>query len=382
MPVIDRIVNEAGETVSTLTQEELNRVQYTYSLGTSTLTGAPVNRGTYYVSAEINGTEFHAITGALKDFTISPKQLTVARIEKYLTYVTAEELKALEKAPEIKNPGMILLNGVVGADQVSVTATKVSYNDTTIGYGAKKITLEGVTLSGKDKDNYSIASTQTVFGQISYRLNDAIFRKPDGSTVWDKFYPVDSPDPVTTPDDHSPYYPVDNVFHSHVDFVYARTEGEGESGKVVALDVVFGNMQFIYTEKVWNPTTMEYEESPNQQSYWVGFDGANNSVTVINRSNREVSCSVSATIDYLHGSHGDSTHGIRAGVYETNADTVTTADDVSGTPRTVAAATPGDETKYGTVGEKTFYIRLSGIPALDEGTSYTPVGRLTLTFSQ
>lgn len=378
-PSVASVVDQYGASVEEVTQEDLDSIVYTYTKGTENLDSAPKDAGSYTVSAVIRGTDYNATCTSMA-FTISRRTLTVARITNYLTYVTIEGYEELKKDPTIQKPGLILLDGVVGNDDVTVSYSKIFYNNTDIGYGIDKITLEGVTLSGTGKDNYTIADEQKVFGQISYLLNDAIFRKPDGSdTNWDKFYPVDSTDPVTKEDDHSK--PDGNgKFTSHTDYVYARTEGEGENGSVYAMDLVFGNMQFTYTEKVWNPTTMEYEEGPNGASFWVGFDGTNNSVTVINRSNRAVGCAVTATIDYLHGIHGSGNRGIGAGVYETNEATDTT--DVSGKSLTVDAATPGDETKWGKVGERVYYIRLYGMPALDEGANFTPVGRLNLTFTK
>ena len=84
---------------------------------------------------------------------------------------------------------------------------------------------------------------ETVFGQISYSLNGAIFRKKPGKT-WDKFYPVDSKLPVdsTTADYHSPTN--GGVYDTHGEYVYARTENRGDSQAVYAVDIEFGAMYF------------------------------------------------------------------------------------------------------------------------------------------
>ena len=382
------VVDQDGEAVETVTQEDLDKIRFSYQRTNGTITedcSAPKNAGTYQVTAVIEA-ESYTATSAVTPFTISKKTLTVSRIENYLTYIKKADLDKWTangtKTHPLDSTGLVVLNGVVSGDQVSVTVGSAYYNDLTVGYGPQKITLENVTLSGnsEDEQNYTIKPTQKVFGQISYNLTGAIFRKADGDSAWDKFYPTDSKTPVTgdSADYHSPI-DKDGKFTSHVEYIYARTQGKGERGAVYAMELEFGNMQFVYTEKVWNPDTMEYEEAEDGSSFWIGFDGKNNHVTVINRSNKAVGCTVTAKIDFLHENHGSGNSGIGVGVYNSNDSTDTT--NISGVSQAVPAATAGDHKNYGEVGTKQFFIRLTGVPALVDGGDYTSVGNLTVKFS-
>lgn len=383
------VVDQYGEAVETVTQEDLDKIRFSYQRINGTIStedcSAPKNAGTYQVTAVIEA-ESYTATSAVTPFTISKKTLTVSRIENYLTYVTRSELEEWKNEGtthplDVAKLGLIVLDGVVNGDIVDVSVTKAEYNDLSIGYSSNKITLTGVTLTGDGKDNYTIGSTQTVFGQINYRLDGSIFRKPDGSSsTWDKFYPIDSDSPVNdgNKDYHSPK-DEDGKFTSHVEYIYARTQGKGERGAVYAMELEFGNMQFVYTEKVWNPDTMEYEEAEDGSSFWIGFDGKNNHVTVINRSNKAVGCTVTAKIDFLHENHGSGNSGIGVGVYNSNDSTDTT--NISGVSQAVPAATAGDHKNYGEVGTKQFFIRLTGVPVLVDGGDYTSVGNLTVKFS-
>ena len=383
------VVDQDGEAVETVTQEDLDKIRFSYQRINGTIStedcSAPKNAGAYQVTAVIEA-ESYTATSAVTPFTISKKKLTVSRIENYLTYIKKADLDkwtadGTKTHPLENGTGLVVLNGVVSGDQVSVTVGSAYYNDLSVGYGTQKITLEKVTLSGKSEDeqNYTIDSTQTVFGQISYNLTGAIFRKADGDSAWDKFYPTDSKTPVTdgSADYHSPKN--DDGYTSHVEYIYARTQGKGERGAVYAMELEFGNMQFVYTEKVWNPDTMEYEEAEDGSSFWIGFDGKNNHVTVINRSNKAVGCTVTAKIDFLHENHGSGNSGIGVGVYNSNNSTDTT--NISGVSQAVPAATAGDHKNYGEVGTKQFFIRLTGVPALVDGGDYTSVGNLTVKFS-
>lgn len=373
-PSIKAVVGSINYPVEGVTQEELDSVEYTFSKGTNTISAAPKDAGTYSVSAVIHAETYIARTKQAVGFTISPKTLTVSRIVNYLRYVTSEELKNFNAT--IENP-VLILNGVVSGDTVNASA-KAAYVNNTIGYALDKIRLTGITLTnadGSEASNYTIAKEQRVFGQLSYKLDSAIFRKPDGSAWdWDKFYPVDSDTPVTKEDEHSKP-DSENRFTSHTDYVYARTQGEGERGKFYACDIELGSMEFVYSELVWSPDTMEYQKSPD--SNWYGFDGVKNKVTVINRSNAKIDCAITAEIYFLHAIHTEGGKGIGVGVYESNAD----GTNISGVATPVAAATPGDHTKCGTAGTKDFFVRLNGTPTLVAGGEFTAVGRLDIVIT-
>lgn len=367
------------------TEAELNSVEYTYYRQDGTawtpIGAAPKDAGTYKVSARIAAVSYNATSET--QFTISKRTVTVNRIEHPLTYVSSAEYEGWTGVTHpVADPGKIFLNNVISGDDLSATAANVFYNNIEIGYKADKITLEGITLSGASAHNYETAATQRVFGQISYKLDQAIFKKKPGHH-WDKFYPVDSTVPVGPPgtvDYHSPPTTIDGniVYDTHGDHVYARTENTGEEQSIYAVDIEFGAMYFSYSKSQWNPNTMTYKELADE-SRWTGFDGGNNCVTVINRSNRAVYYAPNVRIDFLHSAIGDSTTGIKANFYDTNADTGTI---ITGIKRELSAATAGNIAALGTAQRQTCYIRLSGVPQLAESDQFTVVGGVTVTISR
>lgn len=382
-PSISSFHSQGGDTI-TPDADELANATYTYTYyeinGTSSSTqleSAPKNAGTYKISAKINAKTFSAECET--SFTISQRTLTVSRIENALAYVTSEEYNGWTAPHPIADPGKIYLTGVVGSDDVRASAASVSYNEISIGYKADKITLTGITLSGNDSGNYTTAENQTVFGQISYSLNKAIFRKKPGTgSWWDKFYPTDSEVPVNddTADYHSPKN--GDVFDAHSEYVYARTENKGDALSIYAVDIEFGAMYFTYSKSMWDPDSFEYVDLVGE-SKWSGFDGSNNQILIKNRSNSEVCYAVNSKIDFIHSSIGDSTAGIRADIYTENSSAGTA---ITGQTKTVGAATPGDDKGTGTEGIARCYIILSGVPQLAESDHFTVVGSLTVTISR
>ena len=379
-PSIFRLYTEETGEEYTATDAELNSATYSYyeqegTLWTELGATAPKNAGQYKVSAEIHADTFTATSET--EFTIAKRTLTVNRIQNPLTYVSAAEHVGWTAPREIKDPGKIYLSGVVGADDVKASAASVFYNDISIGYRVDKITLEGITLSGKDVGNYETADTQKVFGQISYSLDGAIFRKKPGSS-WDKFYPVDSPAPVTpeTEDWHSPA--TGGVYDAHRDYVYARTENMGNNQSVYAVDIEFGAMYFTYSMSRWNVNSMVYEELFGE-SRWTGFEGSNNVIKVTNRSNTPIWYAPNVKIDFLHSAIGDSTVGIKANFYEENSASGT---PITGVKQEVSAATAGNSNNHGTSVSSSCYIRLSGVPQLGDSDHFTVVGNVSVTISR
>lgn len=379
-PSILRLYSEETGEAYTATDAELNSASYSYYVQEGTLwtkigTNAPKNAGTYKVSAAIHADTFTATSDA--EFTISKRTLTVNRIQNPLTYVSAAEHAGWNAPRDIQDPGRIYLSGVVGADEVSASAASVFYNDVSIGYSVEKITLTGITLSGADVNNYETADTQKVFGQISYSLDGAIFRKKPGM-AWDKFYPVDSLIPVApgTADWHSPA--TGGVYNAHSDYVYARTENMGNSQSVYAVDIEFGAMYFTYSMSKWNVNTMVYEELVGE-SRWTGFEGGNNEIKVTNRSNASIWYAPNAKIDYLHSALGDSTVGIKANFYADNSSSGT---PITGIKQEVPAALAGNKNSFGIAVSRSCYIRLSGVPQLGDSDHFTVVGNVSVTISR
>ena len=377
-PSILRLYSEeTGEAYNNATDAELNSATYSYykQEGTELGATAPKNAGQYKVKAEIRADTFTATSET--EFTIAKRTLTVNRIQNPLTYVSATEHADWTAPRGIKDPGKIYLSGVVGTDDVEASATSVFYNDISIGYRVDKITLTGITLSGADVGNYETAVEQYVFGQISYSLDGAIFRKKPGMT-WDKFYPVDSTAPVApgTADWHSPA--TDGVYDAHRDYVYARTENMGNSQSVYAVDIEFGAMYFTYSMSRWNVNSMVYEELSGE-SRWTGFEGSNNVIKVTNRSNTPIWYAPNVKIDFLHSAIGDSTVGIKANFYEENSASGT---PITGVKQEVPAATAGNSNNHGISASKECYIRLSGVPQLGDSDHFTVVGNVSVTISR
>lgn len=379
-PSILRLYSEETGAEYAATDAELNSVFYSYYAQEGTLwtelgTVAPKNAGQYKISAVIHADTFTAMSET--EFTIAKRTLTVNRIQNPLTYVSAAEHAGWTAPRDIQDPGMIYLSGVVGADEVSASAVSVFYNDISIGYRVDKITLTGITLSGADVGNYETADTQKVFGQISYSLDGAIFRKKPWMT-WDKFYPVDSLIPVApeTADWHSPA--TGGVYDSHRDYVYARTENMGNSQSVYAVDIEFGSMYFTYSMSEWNAGTMVYEELVGE-SRWTGFEGGNNEIVVTNRSNSPIWYTPNAKIDFLHSAIGDSPVGIKANFYADNSSSGT---PITGVWQEVSAATAGDRENFGVPTHQACYIRLSGVPQLGDSDHFTVVGNVSVTISR
>lgn len=376
-PSILRLYTEETGEEYTATDAELNSAIYSYykQEGTELGATAPKNAGQYKVKAAIYADTFTATSET--DFTIARRTLTVNRIQNPLTYVSAAEHAGWKAPRDIAEPGTIYLSGVVGTDDVKASATSVFYNDISIGYSVGKITLTGITLSGADVGNYETAVEQYVFGQISYSLDGAIFRKKPGMT-WDKFYPVDSPAPVApgTADWHSPA--TGGVYDAHCDYVYARTENKGNSQSVYAVDIEFGAMYFTYSMSRWNVNSMVYEELSGE-SRWTGFEGSNNVIKVTNRSNTPIWYAPNVKIDFLHSAIGDSTVGIKANFYAENSSSGT---PITGVKQEVSAATAGNSNNHGTSVSSSCYIRLSGVPQLGDSDHFTVVGNVSVTISR
>ena len=386
VPSVEAVMNGSGATAEKVIvpEEDLKSATFTYGVGTTTgLTEAPkdASNGTngYSVTATINA-ETYTATGTAY-FSIYKKQLSVTRIGNYLLYVKSSDYETWKDQGTypISEPGAIFLSGLVKNESVTLTHGNVYYNDLSIGYGAAKITLENVQISGDAAKNYTIDQTQTVFGQINYSLDGAIFRSEDGGS-WDKFYPIDSDNPVngTSADYHSPKN-ADGSYTSHAEYVWARTQGGGTAQAVYAMEIEFGAMYFNYTKEVWNTDSMKYEEAENGESFWIGFDGKNNCVTVVNRSNAAIFCNVKPEISFIYASHDGGQSGIVAKVYTKNeANTtylVTETADV-----TVPQATPPETvTGTGTATRQSFYLILSGNPQSGNTDRYIAVGDMIVT---
>lgn len=381
-PEVKDILTESGERYSA-TADELSSVTFAYYYLTDSMTwmgigtSAPKNAGQYMVVANITADTYNAT--CTEAFVISKRTVTVIGIENNLTYILSSEVGSWTAPHIIDNPGQLILSGLIRGDDVTASAASVYYNDVSIGYSSSKITLEGVSLVGSDMGNYTTADLQYVFGQISYSLDGTIFRKSPLES-WDKFYPVDSLYPVgkgTDPDYRSPLSE-SGFYDSHCDYVYARTVGEGDGGAKYAVDIEYGAMYFSFLKTQWDVSELRYTEFDLENS-WTGFDGVNNRITVINRSNAPVLYTPGCSIDFLHSAIGNSDSGIKGKITLVNS---SYGNSVTGIPQVVDAAIPGNIRRNGTSTRSDCYLILSGIPQFDESDSYISVGSVSVTISR
>lgn len=109
---------------------------------------------------------------------IDPKTLTL------IGFDAASKVYDGTNTASIANAGT--LNGLVGADVVTVNNGGASFSDKNAGIG-KTVTLNGITLAGADSGNYSIASTSTDTANITAKALNI-----SGLTASDKVYNGDT----------------------------------------------------------------------------------------------------------------------------------------------------------------------------------------------
>ena len=338
----------------------------------------PTDVGTYSVEAEIRTTTYNA--SGSKSFTIQRREVRVQQITNWLLYV---KTPPTESTLAITEPGAIVLENVVSGDDVSLSVDaangKVYYNETGLNYAPDKITLQDATLVGERAFNYRLHYDDGarvrifVFGQIALDVQGSTFRKTaEGS--WRKYYPQSDGDPVGTANNPADYHSpaIDGVYRAHSEYVRARTVNHN-SGTRYAVDIEYGAMQFGYYRGVWDVNTLSVVETA--ESFWAGMDGQNNRIILTNYSNAEVYYKVSAKIKSFYAEI-DEVRGIRAKI-------TPDADGKEGmaTWTSVAAATPGDSVNNGSSGSGECFLFLSGVPQMQESSTYIEIGTITVTLS-
>lgn len=360
----------------TLTDDMKEELLLTYRRGATALDGAPKDVGTYTLDATYFPENKPWQANGSVDFTIRKRELNIDGIEKWFVYVTSGELADFDQS--IADTGEIYLTGVVNGETVGVTL-QATFVDKAVGYSSTKIRLTNVTLVGDAAviANYTIQPTILVPGQILYDMDGAIFRGEENMTDWDKFYPVDSDtalnytDPTVSGDYHHA-----GGQGTHAEYVYIRTKNEGNGMSIYSVDIIFGSMAFTYTKEVWDPGKLEYVEDVD--SMWIGMDGKNNAITVVNYSNRQVSYKLEIAIDSLHVQIPGMNQGITAGFYKDN-DWLTAIGKEEAVTVNAAVQKVGDTA--GHASSSTAYLRLEGIPKLGEDDGRQVVGSFTVTIS-
>ena len=348
-------------------------------------TTPPTDAGTYRVEAELRTETYNAFGN--RSFTISRREVRVQQIANWLLYV--EDTPDPAPLP-ITDPGAILLENVVGGDDVSLSVDykngNVYYKETSLSYAPDKIALKNAVLTGPEGDfkyqNYILYYDKAdeflifVFGQISLDVEGSTFRKTqDGE--WRKYYPQSAKNPVgtagNTPDYHSPI--VGGVYRAHAEYIRARTVNH-DAGARYAVDIEYGAMQFGFYHGRWDVSTLSVVKE--DISFWGGMDGQNNRIILTNYSNAEILYQVAASIDFLYAAQGNSSTGITARIA---ADPGGNQTIEKTTWTSVAAATPGDSGNTGSSGSGECYLFLSGVPQMQESSTYIEVGTIKVTIA-
>lgn len=144
--------------------------------------------------------------------------------------------------------------------------------------------------------------------------------------------------------------------------VYGTYKPVSEAGTVYSVDVLWGSMEFTYTDgaavKTWDPATHQYTVSTGEGS-WSNADGANK-VTITNRSNKALTATVAAaTTD----GYKDITATVDKSSLSLSDASINATTEVAGTASTAFAM-----------------ISLSGA-LTDENANKTIIGSVTVTIA-
>ena len=276
----------------------------------------PKAAGTYRVSVKITAPKYEA-TGE-REFVIKQKPVTILAIENWRYY-----LDSIPTPDEVDKPiditydedgtsgaavtsGAIRYDGVLEADR-----SGLRLDNEPLGYplmyfinrvagemATDKIIIYAnlppdcnYTFEGFANDATKGVLQETgdhvgrylfkVSGQVSYRVNGAMFGKYATDSPWNKFYPVTDlsnpsnytnalwmdangnwrdTDGVPGPDDSRiDYHSPDN--QSHAEYLYFHTVNEGAEAARYAVDVTYGSLSFSYTKTIWDVNNLHYAEA-------------------------------------------------------------------------------------------------------------------------
>ncbi|PWL96714.1 MAG: hypothetical protein DBY04_08475 [Clostridiales bacterium] len=415
------VQNDVDQDVTSLmTALDRNAVVYTYyqdvngnkilDAGDRPLAAAPKDAGDYLVTASLISQTYEAYGETA--FTIEQRELVLVAVENWMTYLTPEELLAYDGM--ISEPGALTFTGIVSGESVEIDigALFVSYVDMgtpgtysdDIGYHEEKILVRSLRFTDAAVNaNYRFpdenleadgSAAFRVYGQIAYETTGAIFRKTlSADSIWRKFYPTTDPTFLKWQTDENGDYIRDDAgnlipeenetridYHSpsnteHRDYIYLRTVNEGERAVRYAVDIEFGAMQFTYSRAVWDVNRYDYVES--ETSIWLGNDGINNRISVLNYSNGSIQYSVDAAIDFAYR---PITEGSQNGISLSLVDE-TGAPYTLNTPMTVPAATAATETEPGGAAQSSMQLVLSGVPQMTS-EDFVTVGLVSVMISR
>ena len=161
-----------GNQTASVTVGTLDGLVEGETLGTTTATGTYADRNAgkgknvavaYTLSNGSNETHLasnYSLAGETKQADIEQKRIAVAGFD------AANKVYDGTNVAQIVNAGM--LTGVIGDDTVSVSNSGATFDNKNAGT-EKTVTLNGVTIAGKDAGNYSIADTATDTADIAKR---------------------------------------------------------------------------------------------------------------------------------------------------------------------------------------------------------------------
>ncbi len=315
-----------------LTEDQLNTVTYTYYENlhqddhlddddyAMILDGAPKDAGHYFVEAKYEGDTFEAV-GQLA-FSIDKATVEIKGIQNWLTYLNREQIEDLEGKDtlEISDTGEIYFDGIVGEEVVALHPdVRFYYNNLNICYNVDKITvslaagLDWLPDELEDNRNYQLIpvhyNDDTIMlyripGELAYEVDDAIFRKTSESdSAWRKYWPSWSEEYLKWDENGNPISP-DIDYHSpssnaHRNLVTLRTVNQGDAEKRYSVDLVIGALRYEFTKEIWDVNTHQYVAFPD--SKWVGNNGVNNCIEIINHSNAYISYQIDARLDGFYG---------------------------------------------------------------------------------
>ena len=338
----------------------------------------PTNAGTYRVSVEITAPKYEA-SGELV-FKINQKPVTILAIENWRYY-----LNDIPTPDEVDDPieitydedgtsgaevtsGAIRYDGVLEADRTDLRLDtvggypKMYFADRVAGeMSPEKIiiyanlppnsnyTFKGFaddTTAGRlqEEGDHEGQYLFDVSGQVSYRVNGAMFGKYQNELLWYKYYPVtDLSDPSnytnalwmnndgTWRDENNDKVPDDSRidYHSpnnqsHAEYFYFHTVNQGTEAARYAVDITYGSLSFSYTKTIWDVNNLHYADAGNPDkeadsnlenvaSIWSdpqptgetvhGKALYSNSILIENRSNRPVWYEAIVQLDFHYTMH-------------------------------------------------------------------------------
>lgn len=416
-----------------LTAEDMENIDYEYHIAATggvgsgeALHGAPSDAGTYHVRATLEADTFEA--EGIDEFVIERRVIHITGVKNWRTYLSETQIAeiAQNRMPVLEVAGYEsfvfdnLVDGHEGQIEVIMKPnvkldaslqSAVNYYEggaqLQISYTPTKILILPVRLNESDSvtKNYRFPDAQiskryenddgytwywfSVPGELSYVVDDAMFKKEEGDSPWQKFWPDAEGEPLQWAVDENGNFVVNEDgsmephpdekridYHSpsnsqHREYIYIHTVNQGEKQARYAVDIEYGALQYTYSKTIWNVNTHEYV-SVDEESYWSGNEGFNNKITIINRSNRDIYYSAEAVLDAYFGAGCE--------VFLSEEATMPEEDERSATITSVTVfrtAENADEAE-----SESFYVYLDGTPQMSSpNDGLRSTGKVTITIT-